>query len=187
MKKEDQRSRLTKEIFRRTLISLLANENLNRVSVTELCKEAELSRATFYTHYTDIFDLYEKIEAEVYQQLKLFLTENDENASRLEKIVRYVGDHGQLFSILLSMDESDNFKRSIVQLARSVDYSDGKAAIEQSNIYAYLEDYSLHGSISVLLHWLGNGKKESPAVISELLTALQDYSGKEIQKIIHAS
>ncbi|AKP03926.1 TetR/AcrR family transcriptional regulator [Companilactobacillus pabuli] len=185
MKKEDQRTKITKEIFRRTLISLLETENLNRISVTELCKRAELSRATFYTYYIDIFDLFEKIENSVYEKLEQFLKEHDSNASRLEKIVEYVGEHNRLFSVLLNVDGSSNFKRSIMKLTRSFAGSDDKS--ERSNIHDYIEDYAVDGSISVLLHWLQNGKKESPQTISNLLTVLQSYSDKDIENVIKTS
>lgn len=179
MTKEDQRTRITKEIFRKTLINLLKDKNLHRINVTELCREAELSRATFYAYYVDIFDLFEKIENDVYQKLTTFLSENDSNESRLENIVGYVGEHDQLFSILLSVDISNDFTRSIIKLSRS--FSNPK--VTRTNIYDYLEDYAVSGSTSVLLHWLQNGKRESPKVISQLLTTLQSYSNEEIKKI----
>ncbi|NLS38372.1 hypothetical protein GHU05_05455 [Fructobacillus tropaeoli] len=179
MVKEDQRTRITKKIFRSTLIDLLKEKRLHRINVTELCRQAELSRATFYTYYVDVFDLFENIERDVYQQLEDLLLESDSNDSRLEGIVRYVGEHDRLFLVLLSVDISNNFTKSIIELSRTFSNPDGK----RTNIYNYLEDYAVSGSISVLLRWLQNGKKESPKSISQLLTTLQNYSGEEIQKI----
>lgn len=179
MTKEDQRTRITKEIFRRTLIDLLKEKNLHRITVTELCRQAELSRATFYAYYVDIFDLFEKIENDVYQKLATFLSENDSNESRLENIVSYVGEHDQLFSILLSVDISNDFTRSIIKLSRAF----SNPNVTRTNIYDYLEDYAVSGSTSVLLHWLQNEKRESPQAISQLLTALQSYPNEEIKRL----
>lgn len=72
-----------------------------------------------------------------------------------------------------------------MKLTRSFAGSDDKS--ERSNIHDYIEDYAVDGSISVLLHWLQNGKKESPQTISNLLTVLQSYSDKDIENVIKTS
>ena len=50
---EDKRIRKTKKTLKTTLIKMLKEETFDQVSITELCKNADISRITFYSHYSD--------------------------------------------------------------------------------------------------------------------------------------
>ena len=57
MKKEDMRTKRTKKALKKAITNLLEKEGIDNISVTDICKEAEVNRVTFYTHYTDKYDL----------------------------------------------------------------------------------------------------------------------------------
>ena len=57
-KKEDLRVRKTKRNTKHALAQLLQTKPLNKITVTEIAKTAEINKGTFYLHYTDIDDLY---------------------------------------------------------------------------------------------------------------------------------
>lgn len=50
---EDKRIAKTKRNLKEAMIRMLSEEDFERISVTELCKEAKVSRITFYSHYSD--------------------------------------------------------------------------------------------------------------------------------------
>ena len=50
---EDKRIIKTKRNLKDAMIRMLSAEDFERMSVTELCKEAKVSRITFYSHYSD--------------------------------------------------------------------------------------------------------------------------------------
>ncbi|MBQ9011148.1 MAG: TetR/AcrR family transcriptional regulator, partial [Bacilli bacterium] len=60
----DRRVRYTKNVIKETLISLLSEKKINKITVTEVCKIADINRATFYRYYLDIYDLYDHMEQE---------------------------------------------------------------------------------------------------------------------------
>ena len=55
--KENQRIALTKKLLQEGLLRLLEVKTLDKISVTELCRESGINRATFYNHYTSPQDL----------------------------------------------------------------------------------------------------------------------------------
>lgn len=57
MKKEDMRTRRTKKALKKALTILMVNESIEKISVTDICNEAEINRVTFYTHYNDKYEL----------------------------------------------------------------------------------------------------------------------------------
>ena len=60
MNETDLRVVKTKESIEQAFLSLLAKKPLQKISIVELAREARINKGTFYLHYTDIFDLYQK-------------------------------------------------------------------------------------------------------------------------------
>lgn len=58
---EDRRIMKTKRSLKSAMINMLAAEDFEHISVTELCREAEISRITFYSHYNDKYALLDDI------------------------------------------------------------------------------------------------------------------------------
>ena len=65
MKRNDARVRYTQKILKESFLKLLKEKAVNKITVKEVCELAGLNRATFYAHYSDCFDLMEKIEQEL--------------------------------------------------------------------------------------------------------------------------
>jgi len=55
--KVDLRSIKTEKALRLAMLSLLEKQNFGRIKVIEICDEALMSRAAFYAHYNDKYDL----------------------------------------------------------------------------------------------------------------------------------
>lgn len=60
----DLRKKKTLRAISNAFLQLRARKPLEKITVTELCQIAEISKATFYLHYQDIFDLSEKLQQE---------------------------------------------------------------------------------------------------------------------------
>lgn len=59
---EDKRIIKTKRNLKNTMISILSRQvPFEKITVSEICREGETSRITFYTHYDDKYDLLEEI------------------------------------------------------------------------------------------------------------------------------
>ena len=56
---EDKRVIKTKKNIRESFIRLLSEKSFDEITITELCRAAGMSRITFYTHYSDKYELTE--------------------------------------------------------------------------------------------------------------------------------
>ena len=65
--KIDRRVRYTKEAIRESFFALLEQKPVEKISVTEICRGADINRGTFYSHYTDPFDLRRSLADELVQ------------------------------------------------------------------------------------------------------------------------
>ena len=54
LKKTDRRTLYTKMVIKDALLELLATNGFEKITVTAACKQAEVSRATFYLHFDDL-------------------------------------------------------------------------------------------------------------------------------------
>ncbi|MCI8557995.1 MAG: TetR/AcrR family transcriptional regulator [Lachnospiraceae bacterium] len=56
-KKEDRRVKYTKQVIKESFLKLLEKNSFPKITVTELCRLAEINRGTFYLHYYDMDDV----------------------------------------------------------------------------------------------------------------------------------
>ena len=112
----DRRSRRSQTALRQALAAELAQgEELSRISVAALTERAGLTRRTFYTHYRDIPDFVEQIEASlldgIAQRLRstisATLPDLYQNIDALEpapgsvELLGYLRNNGELIGSLL--------------------------------------------------------------------------------------
>ena len=50
-RKEDRRSKYTRMIIKDTFLELLKEKSYDKINVSQICKNAEITRTTFYLHY----------------------------------------------------------------------------------------------------------------------------------------
>lgn len=63
---EDKRISKTKKKFKKTLIKMLDDMPFEKITTTDLCKQAEISRITFYKYYGDKYALLDEIFSDMY-------------------------------------------------------------------------------------------------------------------------
>ena len=67
--KGNQRAVETENRIKYVFLNLLKEKDISRISVSEICKRAEIHRTTFYVHYKDVTDLMEHLVTEMYRQV----------------------------------------------------------------------------------------------------------------------
>ena len=61
IRKTDRRTIMTKGIIKDALLELLNKIPYEKITVTALCKQSEITRATFYLHYNNIDDVLDEL------------------------------------------------------------------------------------------------------------------------------
>lgn len=65
----DNRTEKTRRSIYNAFIGLRSKKPLERLTVKELCEEAQINKSTFYVHYRDVYDLSDKIESEIVRSI----------------------------------------------------------------------------------------------------------------------
>ena len=71
--RKDRRVQFTKKMLREALFNLMKDKELSQISITELCKTADVNRNSFYRHYTIPRDILFELEEEVFEKLSVVL------------------------------------------------------------------------------------------------------------------
>lgn len=158
----DRRIKYTKKIIRDTLIDLLAKKDLKKISVSEICKIADINRATFYRYYLDVYDLLDKVQEEFVSDLKKAAQISDDNSysvsSFSEELLTVFLANKELVKILFNTNNNVYFLNDILELAYGKckekwqhdlpDLSDDD--IEYASVFIF------NGAIGVVNFWVKN-------------------------------
>ena len=101
-KKPDRRTIKTRRALCAGLAELLATKELHRITVQEIADKADVNRVTFYKHYLDVYDLYDKLENEVITELGLLVLEHETDADYMQHIIDYIDDNRVIFTMVFS-------------------------------------------------------------------------------------
>ena len=172
VKKTDQRSRYTQFTIRKSLLSLLAKKTLKEISVSELCKTAQITRGTFYNHFYDVFDVYDSIEQEFIDQLKERVESTDvthlDNKFIFE-IIQLIYDNYDLISVLVGDFKDTMLFEKVYDFAREKYISEFivKRPDIDSNKIKMVFTYIVNGSMGLLIEWIESGMIKTCKVISD--------------------
>ena len=116
---ETRRVRMTKRLIKDAYIELLAQDPDKRLSITDICKSADINRSTFYMHYEDVNCLIKEIEDELISQIPNVtgidsITDDKEFLNMLENTFEYVRSNKTVFNSLLARLDNDSFKKRLI-------------------------------------------------------------------------
>lgn len=172
-KKIDQRVRLTRNLLKNALVELMQKQHITKISIRALCETAGINRSTFYVHYTDQFDLLNKVEQEVLDNLNKYLSKQDLDENHpisvqvLTKLLDYVKENEELFKALLSENCDYTFQKNLMELAQVISSQQNQSL--DAGIREYVKTFGFTGTISMLQKWLHDGAKEAPAQMAEFV------------------
>ena len=111
----------TRNLIKKTFAELInEKKQLDKITVTELVKRAELTRSTFYTHYDNIYEVahdyqLQTIELLCSEDLKLYSKNDIKNY--FANIIQCLKDNEDTYKLLLSADESLLFLEKLKKIA----------------------------------------------------------------------
>ena len=152
MKRTDARVRYTQKVLKESLLSLLNDKPINKITVKEVCDRAELNRATFYAHYSDCFALLESIENELVEAFgqSLELVKSFDVSALTEAIYGIAEKHEAVCRVLIFGNASSSVLQKMIDLARDMSIVYWKKELHSATeeelemLYTHLSNGLLH-------------------------------------------
>ena len=67
--KGNRRTKMTQKLLKESLLTLLQDKEIHKITVTDICKKADINRGTFYSYYEDPYALLQCIEDELFDKI----------------------------------------------------------------------------------------------------------------------
>lgn len=160
-KKNNKRKKESQKKIEETFVNLIQTKKVNEISVTDLCKKAQLNRSTFYANYIDIYDLANKVKQKLELETQYIFKdskENQYNSNDFLKLFYHIKSNQKLYKAY--------FKLDIDQI--NYIYLSSKN-LDEDKYIDYHRNFFKAGLNAILKMWLNNGCKESPEEINEII------------------
>ncbi|WP_318361669.1 TetR/AcrR family transcriptional regulator [uncultured Agathobaculum sp.] len=175
---EDKRIRRTKKLLRQALTRLMLQKDFQSITVTDVVREADINRGTFYAHYRDVYDLRDKIEAEMIADFRgMIATIRPSETATLRpvlgRLMDYLEENREIVTALIKVNAPDGFgKKMIVVIEECRMELFPYRSIED----AYAARFLATGAIGMIEKWITEAqpipKTEMINLIAKLLVPL---------------
>lgn len=176
---QDRRVKYTKLFLKESLISLMKEKPISKISIKELCEKADVNRSTFYMHYTSQYALLQQIEDEIIAEIneKLNRVRQNQPASELHRILcslfEYIADNKETCQTLLSETGDVDFLKKTMMLVQ-------KELMEEWVSHMHLDQetaeytilFMINGSIGIVQQWLKTDLRKSIPEMTTIIVQL---------------
>jgi AcrR family transcriptional regulator len=174
-KKTDARVRRTRDALGDALVALMQEKPFDTITVQDVLDRADVSRSTFYTHYSDKDDLLMSDAEEFFEAISMALSQAGDKSDRVfpvQEFFAHLADVQPFFKALMKSGKYQenmelargHFARGIERRLAELPRSRSIPAHELPAI-AFTHAGAL---LSLLTWWLDRGMRESPAEMDQL-------------------
>ena len=178
--KENQRVRLSKKMLRESLIKLLSEKNIHKISVREICENAEINRTTFYKYYGSPYDLLNDIEDQFLIEIDNFLVSRNiagfQESQRLTKTLTFINDNLDSFRMLFNNNVDQTFPEKLFGLPQIRQRLSQRLDLNYTKMETdYIFTFIVNGGFSMIRDWVNKDERESA---EEMAAVLNQTIGK---------
>lgn len=169
-KRYKQNSKKIEEAF----LSLIKNKDYQNITITELCKKANVNRSTFYAHYDDINDLIIKIESKfAHSMSEIFNHGMRQEHQAFVEMFEFIKENRDFYREFLNISNTSLAEKT----TQSKILANIKDTINVNELEIFYRGHFFGAGLKAICKlWLERGCKESPKQMAELL--LKEYQNK---------
>ena len=170
---DNRRVRMTKKLIKDAYLELLETNPSEKISVTDICRKADVNRSTFYMYYEDPITLRQDIENDLMEQIPVLskmpseITSDEQFVAILESFFTYIKDNDRMFRILITQSDNRVFNRRLIDavlLKYHVESQSGNPLLAK---YEYV--FIISGVIGLLGAWMEGNYPISARKFSEMV------------------
>jgi len=170
----------SKRLIREAYIDLLKEKPIEKITVTDIVKRADINRGTFYAHYSDTQAVLEQIENEIIDRMKELISEfNCRNFHQnplpiLLKIVRFLEENKDYTQILENSRNAEPFLLRARKIFADYMNNDLQIPDEIKNNPEFLTHvlFITGGIVNVYRAWFKGETSQSPEELSITLAKI---------------
>ncbi len=180
---ENLRVRLTKQALQESLLQLMEQKHVDRITVKELCENAHINRGTFYLHYTAPREILTEIEEELFEKYSALVAGAWQtfplSPDSFSTLYDCLLEDRKMLTLILGPNGDPGFFNTQCAKAKPVVLSKWKEEFPNypEEHLQFLFTFLINGSSSLMIEWLNRTQTEflSPEEFSKRLTLLGHY------------
>jgi AcrR family transcriptional regulator len=175
--KLSRKTRYTRKVLEDSLVELMKDKSITKITIKEICENADINRTTFYAHYKDQYDLLRQMEEETFVHIEDILDKYESKHSKgeilemTEEIFAFIAGNSNSVQTLLSENGDIGFQKKLfyrfMRKERLMKYFSENLIGREAKEYWYV--YVINGAIGLVQHWL---KDNMPIPVPELAKIL---------------
>jgi AcrR family transcriptional regulator len=177
--KESRKTRYTRRALKDSLIELLEEKPITKITVKELCETADINRTTCYAHYANPYDLLNAIEDETLlwaneKISRLGNSNHKETIQVIEEIFTYLLENSNHIEVLLSERGDIGFQKKLFELIYTVCNLTPPPAVREidDELREYYLVFAVSGSIGLIQKWLKEGLNKSAGEMAKIIYSM---------------
>ena len=174
-KHENRRIRMTKRMMKDALLELMQQHELISISVTAICKTADVHRSTFYNYYKDPADLLREIEQEYLDRIPVppqILNQHNQKTllEATTDFFNFIQDNKKTIRTLFNKSTGSTFAvRLVDHLCNGYVPIDDKADELTAH---FTQLYIANGTVGMMREWVNADFPVSSEKIAEMMYTL---------------
>lgn len=157
-KKNNQRFHDTEIRMEAVMLELMRTTEFEKITVKRICEKSKVNRSTFYAHFSDIYDMMDKMEQELRKELLASYKSNDESQIFSEQsftnFLEHIKKHRYFYKVNLQTRKSFPLKQGFDRLWKIIESRCIKAGItDKEEILYYLVGFQA-GFTMILKRWV---------------------------------
>lgn len=168
--KNNKRKRESIAKIEKAFVELLQNNELNQITVSDICKITGLNRSTFYANFLDIYDLADSIRKKLEEDFsQLFTNTSTREQNGALKMFTHIKENQLFYKTYFKLGYDQEHAVMIYDVERA------ETDFNNKNIKYHIEFFR-NGINAIIKLWLNGGCKESPEEMAEIIK--QEYKGR---------
>ena len=176
---DNRRVRMTKKLIKDAYLELLETNPSEKISVTDICRKADVNRSTFYMYYEDPITLRQDIENDLMEQIPSEITSDEQFVAILESFFTYIKDNDRMFRILILQSDKRAFNRRLIDAVLRKYHVESQSSNPRLAKYEYV--FIVSGVIGLLGAWIEGNYPISARKFSEMVLKM-GLKAAEIEK-----
>ncbi len=172
--KNNKRKQQSREKIEKVFIELLQENEISKITVSDICKRTELNRSTFYSNYSDIYELADKIREKLEKEVSI-LYEDDvaakQNSNVFLRLFRHIKENQLFYKTYFKLGYDNTHKINLYDLHLAYKYF-------KNNHIEYHIEFFKAGFNAIVKKWLSNDCKEEPEELAKILE--NEYAGRKL-------
>ncbi|WP_028594281.1 TetR/AcrR family transcriptional regulator [Paenibacillus assamensis] len=171
----------SRNMIRRALVELMLEKEYQKITIKDIVERADISRGTFYAHYSDVHAVIEQIENEIMEKMIEFLDEFKHTdliqnmMPFLAKVSHFLDQDIEFYRMLIAVDAASTFmsKMKAILIESLLSYERKMNTVQEREAFNLHVNFFASGLVAMYEDWfkgkLNGSLEDLAAAVSRIM------------------